>query len=237
MKKEALKAAFPNTIPVMTGYLFLGISYGILMKTAGFPVWLPPLTALIIYTGSMEFLMVEILASSFHPLSAFLTAFMVGSRHLFYGISMLKKYSGTGKKKFYLIYTTSDETFAVNASAEIPEGIDHSWFYFWVSLLDQMYWVAGSLTGAIIGSFLTFEIKGLDFVMTAMFVCILLNQWLKDGTQIRTMVKDHLPEIIGLGASIIALLIFGADNFIIPAMIIMLVLLTIPYFVKKDSHK
>lgn len=231
MKKEALKAAFPHTIPVMTGYLFLGISYGILMKTAGFPVWLPPFTALVIYTGSMEFLMVEILSSSFHPLQAFLTAFMVGSRHLFYGISMLKKYSCTGKKKFYLIFTTSDETFAVNASAEIPDTVDHGWFYFWVSFLDQIYWVAGAFTGAVIGSFLKFRIRGLDFVMTAMFVCILLDRWLKDGTAIKTVFKDHFPELTGLMASTAALLVFGPENFIIPAMILILICLTIPYAV------
>ncbi len=151
---KALRACFPLTVPVMAGYVFLGITYGLLMKTSGFPFWLPTLTAAVIYTGSMEFLMVEILASSFHPVSAMATAFMVGARHLFYGLAMLPKYSNTGWKKFYLIYTTSDETFAVNYGAEIPEGVDRSWFYFWVSLLDQLYWVTGATLGAFFGRFL-----------------------------------------------------------------------------------
>jgi 4-azaleucine resistance transporter AzlC len=154
MPFKALRACFPLTIPVMAGYVFLGITYGLLMKTSGFPFWLPTLTAAVIYTGSMEFLMVEILASSFHPVSAMATAFMVGARHLFYGLAMLPKYSNTGWKKFYLIYTTSDETFAVNYGAEIPEGVDRSWFYFWVSLLDQLYWVTGATLGAFFGRFL-----------------------------------------------------------------------------------
>lgn len=137
IRKSALRFAFPKTIPVLTGYVFLGITYGILMTMNGFPVWLPILTALVIYTGSMEFLLTDILLSSFNPLSAMATAFMVGARHLFYGISMLSKYRNMGWKKFYLIYTTSDETFSVNYSMDVPENIDRGWTYFWVSFLDQ----------------------------------------------------------------------------------------------------
>lgn len=222
MPFKALRACFPLTIPVMAGYVFLGITYGLLMKTSGFPFWLPTLTAAVIYTGSMEFLMVEILASSFHPVSAMATAFMVGARHLFYGLAMLPKYSNTGWKKFYLIYTTSDETFAVNYGAEIPEGVDRSWFYFWVSLLDQLYWVTGATLGAFFGRFLTFDLEGLDFVMTAMFIVILLNQWFKDGTRLKGCVRDHIPELIGLGASFVCLLIFGPDRFMIPSMVLIL---------------
>lgn len=221
----ALKACFPSTVPVMTGYVFIGITYGILMRTSGFPSWLPVLTAFIIYTGSMEFLLVEILSSSFNPLSALATALMVGARHIFYGISMLSKYRGTGWKKFYLIYTTSDETFAVNYSAEIPEGIDKGWYYFWVSLLNQMYWVAGSAIGSICGGFITISIEGLDFVMTAMFIVILMSQWVKDGTRARTLISDHIPELTGIFSAIVCLLIFGPDNFIIPTMIMMLAIL------------
>jgi 4-azaleucine resistance transporter AzlC len=223
----ALKACFSSTIPVLTGYVFLGITYGILMRTSGFPVWLPILTAFVVYTGSMEFLLVEILSSSFNPLSAMATAFMVGARHLFYGIAMLQKYRNTGWKKPYLIYSTSDETFAVNYAAEIPEGIDKSWYYFWVSLLDQMYWVAGTAIGSVCGGFITVSITGLDFVMTAMFIVILMSQWVKDGTRAETMIIDHIPELIGIGSAIVCLLIFGTENFIIPTMIMMLVILTI----------
>ncbi len=223
----ALRAAFPLSIPVLTGYVFLGITYGILMVTNGFPFWLPMLTALVIYTGSMEFLSVDILLSSFHPLSAFVTAVMVGARHLFYGLSMLTKYRNVGLKKFYLIYTTSDETFAVNYAEEVPEGIDRGWFYFWVSLLDQMYWVIGAAIGGIFGQFITFNTEGLDFVMTAMFTVILMNQWIKSGTSLKTILQDHVSELTGIGASIVCLMIFGPESFIIPTMILILVILTI----------
>jgi 4-azaleucine resistance transporter AzlC len=222
----ALRACFSSTIPVAAGYIFLGITYGILMRTSGFPWWLPCLTALVIYTGSMEFLMVEILLSSFHPLSAAVTALMIGARHLFYGLSMLGKYSGTGWKKFYLIYTTSDETFAVNYAAEIPEGIDRSWYYFWVSLLDQSYWVLGSAIGGIGGGLIRVSTNGLSFVMTAMFIVIFLSQWTKDSTVLRNFFPDHAAELIGVGGSVLALTLFGPDNFIVPAMIIILCALT-----------
>ncbi len=220
-----LKKAFPHTIPVMAGYVFLGITYGILMRTSGFPVWLPTVTALIIYTGSMEFLMVSILASSFNPASAFVTAVMVGARHLFYGISLLSKYRDMGWKKFYLIYTTSDETFSVVYTTPVPEDVDKGRFYFWISLLDQMYWVIGTTIGALFGSIITFNTEGLDFVMTAMFMVIFLNQWVKDGTAVKTMLKDHISELVGIGGSILCLLIFGPDKFIIPTMIVILIAL------------
>ncbi len=227
VRGRALKFAFPLTIPVMAGYLFLGITYGFLMVSKGMPMFMPVLTAAVIYTGSMEFLMTDILVSSFHPLSAFVTALVVGARHLFYGLAMLSKYRDTGWKKFYLIFTTSDETFAVSYSAEIPETVDKSWFYFWVSLLDQIYWVTGAAIGGICGSFIHFNTKGLDFVMTAMFVVIFLNQWIKDSKKGRGLLKDHVSEFVGLGASVVCLLIFGADSFIIPSMLVILAVLTL----------
>lgn len=228
---SAFRAAFPLTIPVMAGYLFLGMTYGILMVTSGFPVYYPILTAVIVYTGSMEFLLVSILLSPYHPAACFLTALMVGARHLFYGISMLDRYKGTGWKKFYLIYTTSDETFAVNYSAAIPEGIDRGWFYFWVSLLDQIYWVAGAALGALSGSQITFNTRGLDFVMTAMFVTIFLNQWVRDRE------RGHASELIGVLGALLCLLLFGPDRFMIPAMGVILAALTIlrPWLLKREK--
>jgi len=224
---RAFKLAFPLTLPVMAGYIFLGITYGILIVTQGLPPYFPAVTAAIVYTGSMEFLLAGILVSSFSPAAAFLTAVMVGARHLFYGISMLSKYRGTGWKKFYLIFTTSDETFAINYSALIPENVDKGWFYFWVSLLDQLYWIAGAALGGLFGSFISFNTRGLDFVMTAMFVTIFMNQWLNDGTGAKGFFKDHISELAGIFASLLCLLIFGADRFIIPAMITILAVLTL----------
>lgn len=215
----ALHAAFPHTIPIMAGFLFLGITYGVLMTTSGFPFWLPIIMAVVIFTGSVEFLMTSILLSAFSPLSAFVTALMVGARHIFYGITMLPRYRGLGWKKYYLIYSCCDETFSINYSTEIPEEIDHGWFYFWVSFLDQIYWVGGAALGGIFGSFITLDTRGLDFVMTAMFVVIFLQQWEKD--------RSHAAEFIGLGASILCLLVFGPDRFIVPSMLVILLCLTI----------
>ena len=227
MRRKALEFAFPKTIPVMAGYVFLGITYGILMSTKGLPWWLPIVTALVIYTGSMEFLMTDILLSSFNPVSAFVTALMVGARHLFYGISMLHKYSGTGTKKFYLIFATSDETFAVNYSEEIPEGMDKGLVYLILSALDQFYWVFGAGLGGVLGAQISFNTKGLDFVMTAMFMTIFLNQWVKDGTDLKRIVKDHVSELIGVICSVMALMIFGPEKFIVPAMVLILLSLAV----------
>lgn len=218
-----LRAAFPKTVPVLFGYVFLGITYGVLMVTNGLPFWLPTLTAAVIYTGSMEFLLVSILLSSFHPLSAFATALMVGARHLFYGIAMLPKYRGSGPMKFYLIYTTSDETFALNYDAEIPEGLDRTRYYFFVSLLDQSYWVIGTLIGGLCGSLIRFNTEGLDFVMTAMFLSIFMNQWMKD----RDEKQSHAPELIGTACSAVCLAVFGPDRFLIPAMLLILAVLAL----------
>lgn len=234
---SALRAAFPHTLPVLTGYVFLGITYGILMRTHGFPWWLPTLTALVVYTGSMEFLLTTILLSGFNPLSCFVTALMVGARHLFYGISLLGTYRNVGRKKFYLIYTTSDETFSVVRTTPVPEGLKKEDFYFWISFLDQMYWVTGTTIGGLLGSLLTIRLDGLDFVMTAMFVVIFLQQWVQDGTQWRTMLHDHLPELIGILGSLVSILIFGPDNFVIPTMVIIFLSLTLarPYLKKPED--
>ena len=223
----AFKAVFRYTIPVLAGYVFLGITYGILMRTSGYPAWLPVVTALIIYTGSMEFLMVGILASAFNPAAAFATAVMVGARHLFYGISLLDTYQKMGPKKFYLVYTTSDETFSIVYTTPIPEGVDKGKAYLIISFLDQMYWVAGALIGTLFGGLITFDTTGLDFVMTAMFVVILLGQWVEDGTALKTLVKDHVSEFVGILGSLLCLIVFGPDRFIIPSMVVIFAALTL----------
>lgn len=219
MRRKALKAAFPCTIPIMTGFIFLGAAYGIYMNASGFSFVYPLFMSMLIYGGSLEFVAVEMLLSPFAPLQVFIMALLIQARHLFYGLSMLDKFRGTGWKKFYLIYGMCDETFSVNYTADIPEDVDRVWFMFFVTLLNQFYWVASATTGGIIGSLLKINTDGISFVMTAMFVVIFMDQWLKED--------QHLSSLIGLGVSLICLLIFGADSFMIPTMITIVVLLTV----------
>ena len=172
----SLKSAFPHTIPIMTGFLFLGMSYGILARSEELPVWLPILTSIIIFGGSLEFVSITLLTSAFAPIQAFLMGLMVQARHLFYGVSMLEKYKNTGKKKPYLIYGLCDESFSVNYTANVPDGIDRGWFMLFVTLLNHLYWITGVTLGSLIGSIFPFNTEGLDFVMTAMFAVIFLEQ-------------------------------------------------------------
>lgn len=215
----ALKAAFPYTIPIFAGFWFLGMTYGIYMNVSGFPFWYPLLMSMTIFAGSMEFVTVSLLLGSFQPLSAFIMTLMINARHLFYGISMLDKYKGTGLKKLYLIFGMCDESFSINYTAKIPEDVDKGWFMFFVTLLNQIYWVSGSTLGGLFGSFLKINTEGLDFVMTAMFVVIFLEQWLKD--------KDHISSCLGLALPLICLIFFGADSFLLPAMAALLAVLSL----------
>lgn len=218
-KTAALRAAFPYTVPILAGFLFLGMTYGVYMNVSGFSFLYPMFMSLTIFAGSMEFVAVSLLLSAFAPLQAFLLTLMINARHLFYGISMLDKYKGTGWKKLYLIFGMCDESFSINCTAQIPEGVDKGWFMFFVTLLNQIYWFTGSTLGGVFGSFISFNTEGLDFVMTAMFVVIFLEQWGKD--------RSHTSALLGLGLSTLCLVIFGADNFIIPSMLALLAALTL----------
>ncbi len=217
--KSAFKCAFPYTIPIFAGFWFLGMTYGIYMNVSGFSFWYPMLMSMTIFAGSMEFVTVSMLLGAFNPLQAFAMTLMINARHLFYGISMLDKFKNTGRKKPYLIFGMCDESFSINCSADIPQGIDKGWFMFFVTLLNQIYWVSGSTLGGVLGSVIHFNTKGLDFVMTAMFVVIFMEQWLKE--------EKHTSALFGLGVSLLCLLIFGADNFIIPSMLAILGVLTV----------
>lgn len=217
---RALRAAFPKTLPILAGFLFLGFSYGMYMNVSGFSFLYPLFMSLLVFAGSVEFVAVSMLLGAFDPVQALLMTIMINARHLFYGISMLDKYRGVDKKKKpYLIFGLCDETFSISYTAVIPEGIDRGWFYFFVTLLNQMYWVGGATLGGLFGSVIPFETEGLDFVMTALFVVIFLDQWMKE--------KNHFSSLTGLAVSLICLLIFGSDHFMIPAMISILLLLTL----------
>ena len=217
--RKAFLAAFPYTIPILTGFLFLGIAYGIYMNVSGFSPIYPILMSMAICAGSMEFVTVDLLLGMFHPMSALILAFMVNARHLFYGISMLDKYKNVGKKRWYLIFGMCDESFSINCTTEVPAGVDRGWFYFFVTLLNQCYWVCGAAIGGICGSLISFETEGLDFVMTALLVVIFLEQWMKE--------KDHTSGVIGIVLTVICLVVFGNKNFIIPSMLGILGVLTL----------
>ena len=217
--KKALYAAFPNTIPILAGFLFLGMTYGIYMNVSGFSFWYPCLMSLTIFAGSVEFVAVNLLLGVFHPIQALAMTLMLNARHLFYGISMLDRFRGLGLKKIYLIFGMCDETFSINYTAEIPPDVDRGWFMFFVTLLNHLYWFVGATLGGIFGSFITFNTEGLDFVMTAMFVVIFLEQWLKE--------ERHESSLLGIGLSVLSLIAFGADGFLIPAMLSILAVLTL----------
>ena len=195
----------------------LGLGYGIYVQSLGLPVWLPPLMGTVVYGGSLEFVLASLLLGSFAPVSAFLMALMIQARHLFYGLTMLQRYRGYGLRSAYMIFAMSDETFSITCSAEPPEGVDKGWFMFFITLLDQIYWVASAAMGAALGSVLPFSTEGVDFVMTAMFVVIFLNQWEKE--------KQHASAIIGIAAPLVCLHIFGSGSFLIPSMVCILVAL------------
>lgn len=216
---NALKPAFQTSLPIMAGYGFLGLTYGIYMHELGFSFLYPMLMAMVVYAGSAEFLIGNMLLGSFHPLQTFLMILMVNARHLFYGLSMLDKYKGLGWKKFFLIFGMSDETFALTGSSHVPEGVDRGWYLLWITWLDETYSVIGATVGGLIGPFLKFDLQGLDFVLTVMFTAIFADNWMRE--------KNHTSSISGLMICALSLLIFGADRFIIPSMVVILVFLTL----------
>ena len=209
-KLKALRAAFPHTIPILAGFLFLGMTYGVFMVQSGFPFWYPMLTSLVVFGGSLEFVIVNLLLGAFNPLQAFFMALMIQARHLFYGISVLDKYRSLGVKKLYMIFGLTDETFSSNCATEPPADVDAGWFRFFVTILDHLYWFTGCTLGALFGMLIKFNTQGLDFAMTALFVVIFINQWKKD--------RQHISALLGLGLSVLSLVIFGAEDFLIPAM-------------------
>lgn len=189
------------------------------MNVSGFGFWYPMLMSLTIFAGSVEFVTVNLLLGAFDPLQALAMTLMINARHLFYGISMLDKYRGHGLKDLYLIFGMCDESFSINYTADIPEGVDQGWFMFFVTLLNHFYWVFGATLGGIFGSLIHFNTEGIEFVMTAMFVVIFLEQWMKE--------KNHVSALVGVGISLLCLTAFGADDFIIPAMAGILGVLTL----------
>ncbi len=214
---KSVKAAFPYTLPVLAGYMFLGTAFGLLMSTKGYPLWYPLLMSVIIYAGALQFASVPLLAQSFDPAGAFIFALMINARHLFYGISMLSKYRDAGPFRYPLAHTLTDETFSVLSAADVPEGIDPTRFYLAVSLLDHSYWIAGTIIGAAAGQLLPFDLRGLDFSLTALFIVLFVEQIKgKNGLAGGTA---------GALMSLIALLLFGSERMVIWSMLLILIVL------------
>lgn len=212
MDKKTAKTAFFDTIPVMTGYLFLGIGFGIIMQQNGFGLGWAAVMSLFIYAGSMQYVGVGLLTGGSGLVTAALATLLVNARHLFYGISMINAYKGTGKKKPYLIFALTDETYSLVSREQLPQGVDRNSYFFLVSLFDQCYWVAGTALGSLAGSLIPMNFEGIDFALTALFVTIFVEQWLSS--------KDHFPAIVGVVSAAACLLLFGPDTFLIPTMIL-----------------
>ena len=211
--RKVFKPALAATLPVMAGYLILGFGFGIIIKANGYSTVLAAAMSIFIYAGSMQYVAIGLMTGGASLITTALTTLMVNIRHLFYGVSMLEKYQNTGKAKPYLIFALTDETYSL-VCGELP-GLapeDRTNYELLVSLLNHLYWIVGSLAGAVTGSLIRFNSQGIDFALTALFLTVFTDQWLT--------AKKHGPALIGLGASVASLLIFGKDNFLIPAMLI-----------------
>lgn len=214
--RRAFACALPYTLPICAGFLFLGVSYGFLMGSRGFPFVYPFAMSALIFAGSMEFVTVDLLLAPFDPVAAFLLALMVNARHLFYGIAMLDRFRGLGWKRAYLIFGMCDESFAINSTVDPPADVDRGWFMLFVTLLNQLWWVGGATLGGVLGNVVTFDTTGLDFVLTALFVVLFLEQWLGS--------REHVPHVAGLVVSAACLALLGPDDFMIPAMVALVAL-------------
>ena len=219
MNKKALKTVFLDTVPVLTGYLFLGAGFGILLAETGYNALWAAAMALFMFAGSGQYLAVSLLASKASLLSVAIATFLVNARHIFYGISLIDAYKGAGKKKTYMIFALTDETYTLVTQNDPPEGMKKHTYCFLVSLLDQIYWILGRVLGSLAGTYIPISFEGVEFVLTALFVTMFVEQWLSN--------KNHLPALIGVASTVACLAIFGKDIFLIPSMVLIALLLTV----------
>ena len=223
-----VRQAFVDTIPVLTGYLALGFGFGIMLQAAGFPVWLAPVMSITMYAGAMQYVAVGLLSSGASLLTVGLTTVLVNARHLFYGISLLDKFKGIGKRTPYLIFALTDETYSLlcRDNPEVPAA-EKKTYYFCICFFDHCYWITGCTLGAVTGSLLTFNSQGIDFVLTALFITIFVEQW--------QSMKKHYPALMGAAVTAASLVLFGKEHFMIPAMLVILLLICL-HKEKEDSH-
>jgi len=217
--RKAFKKAFPYTIPVLTGYLFIGIAFGVMYAEKGYSFLWAILMSVLVYAGSGQYLAVNFFVPGISFLQIIFLTFMVNVRHVFYGLSLVERFNKIGKSRWYMIFALTDETYSLLCTTKVPEGVEQSKFLFAISVLDHFYWILGSAIGAIAGTVLPISSEGIDFAMTALFVVIFIEQWMDK--------KNRIPEVIGVSMAIISLLIFGADSFVLPAMLAIIALLFI----------
>lgn len=215
--RKAFRKAFPYTIPVLTGYLFIGIAFGVMYAEKGYSFLWAILMSVLVYAGSGQYLAVNFFVPGISFVQVVFLTFMVNVRHVFYGISLLERFNKIGKSRWYMIFALTDETYSLLCTTKVPQGVDESKFLLAISILDHSYWILGSAIGAIAGTLLPINSEGIDFAMTALFVVIFIEQWMEK--------KNRIPEMIGVGVAIISLMIFGANNFVLPAMLAIVALL------------
>lgn len=213
----AFPFAFKQTLPLMAGFAFCGLSYGVYATSIGLPAWAAPLMAVSIFAGSAEFVVADMLVASFAPLAVFLVVLMINARHLFYGISMLEKYRGAGRLRAFLRYGLIDETFALCQPLEVPRGVDRFWTYAWITGLNLVYWAGFAAVGSYVASELPVDLTGIDFIMKALFIVIFLDCWMAED--------DHRASLVGLGVALACLVAFGSEGFLVPALVSIVALL------------
>ncbi len=219
MKMQTVKQAFIRSVPVMAGYIVLGVGFGILLRDAGYGALWSAAMSVFIFAGSMQYVGVGLLAGGASVFTVAVTTVMVNARHLFYSISMIEPYKNAGKYKPYMIFALTDETYSLLCDGKTPEGVEPELYRFLVSLFNHSYWIAGCVIGSLLGEVLPFSTAGIEFSMTALFIASFTEQWLTS--------KDHIPALVGLLGTFISLLAFGREHFLIPAMLLITVALTL----------
>ena len=215
--KQAFKKAFPYTIPVLTGYLFIGIAFGVMYAEKGYSFLWAILMSVMVYAGSGQYLAVNFFVPGISFIQVIFLTFMVNVRHVFYGISLLERFNKIWKKRWYMIFALTDESYSLLCTTKVPKGVDEAKFLFAISVLDHLYWILGSAIGAIAKTLLPISSEGIEFAMTALFVVIFIEQWMER--------RNRIPELIGVAVAVISLLVFGANNFVLPAMLAIVALL------------
>ena len=215
--KKAFRRAFPYTIPVLTGYLFIGIAFGVMFAEKGYSFLWAILMSLLVYAGSGQYLAVNFFVPGISFVQVIFMTLIVNVRHIFYGISLLEKFNNMGKKRWYMIFGLTDETYSLLCTTKVPDDVEEDKFLFAISIMNQSYWVIGSAIGGLAGTLIPFNSEGIDFAMTALFVVIFVEQWMEK--------ENRIPEIIGVAAAFICLQIFGQDSFVLPSMLLIIMIL------------